>query len=357
MVEYRREVLRTSLGAADLMVANSNLPAVLAWGKQPYRLRFLFGELCLYSKPFRALVLKTHFLQIDQPPEQLISGMETSAGDVDMVVMGSVPIQRPYPKLSRVAGWLLYVPSHFPRHYVDLTMTFEAYMSTFSAKTRSTLRRKVRKFQEFSNGTLDFREYHNAERFEEFYPMALELSRRTYQHRLLDAGLPASDSFASSARALAAANQIRAYLLFHDGKPVAYLYCPAADGVLIYAHLGYDSNLAEWSCGTVLQYLAFERLFAEQTFNVFDFTEGEGEHKRLFGTGTRLCAQVLCFRPTVRHFVLVGGHAALASLSSGVVKLLDRLGLKRRLKRMLRRGGAPIEQRVKSRLQRPHRGS
>jgi CelD/BcsL family acetyltransferase involved in cellulose biosynthesis len=313
-------------------------PAVLAWAERPYHLRYMFGELRLGSKAFQALALKTHFLKVEHTPEQLIAGIGSVGRDVDVVVMGSIPVPSAYPKLSKVAGWLLYVPAHYPRYYVDLTTTFETYLSNFSAKTRSTLRRKVRKFQEFSGGTLDFREYNSATAFEEFYPLALKLSQRTYQHRLLEAGLPASDSFLSSARALAAVDHVRAYLLFHDQKPVAYLYCPLADGVLTYAHLGYDADFAEWSCGTVLQYLAFERLFDDESCQIFDFTEGEGEHKKLFATGMKFCAQVLCFRPKLRNVVLVTSHAAVAAASSGTVRLLDHLGLKRRMKKLLRRG-------------------
>jgi len=316
----------------------SDESAALTWVAQPYRLQFRLGERSLCAKYFRALVLTTHFLNIEQQPEQIIPSLENLGADIDVVVMRSVPVQKAYPTLSRTAGWLLYVPSHFPRYYVDLTTTFEAYLGKFSARTRSTLRRKVRKFQDFSGGTLDCLEYRTPNELEEFYPLAVELSRRTYQHRLLDAGLPESDSFRSSVRALASANQVRAYLLFHDGKPVAYQYCPVKDGVLTYAFLGYDETYAGWSCGTVLQYLVFERLFAEQRFRIFDFTEGEGEHKKLFATDMTFCAQMLCFRPELRNLVLVGGHAALDSASTGTGKLLDRVGLKRRIKKMLRRG-------------------
>jgi CelD/BcsL family acetyltransferase involved in cellulose biosynthesis len=297
----------------------------------------MLGEVPLCEAHFRALVLETHFLKLTSPLEQLVTNMKSVLADVDVVVLGSAPVQSAFPKLSRAGGSLVYSPKQFPRYYVDLTMTFEAYLEKFSAKTRSTLRRKVRKFQEFSGGMLDCREYRTPSEFEEFYALAIDLSRQTYQHRLLDKGLPTSESFLSSARTLSSLNKIRAYLLFHDGRPVAYLYCPIADGVLIYAYLGYDAKYSEWSCGTVLQYLVLQRLFAERTLGIFDFTEGDGESKRLFATGMTLCAQILCFRLTPRNFLLVGSHAMLASTSDRLVKLLDRLGLKRRIKRMLRR--------------------
>lgn len=318
--------------------AMSSSTGTQTWVEQPYRLQFMLGERHLFAVSFRALVLKTHFLKLESPPEKLILALEGPDSDTDVVVMGSVPVQKVYPTLSRSGEWLVYVPDHFPRYYVAITGTFESYLMKCSAKTRSTLRRKVRKFQEFSGGKLDFREYSTPEEVEEFYPLALELSQRTYQHRLLDAGLPESASFISTIRALALADQMRAYLLFHEGRPVAYLYCPAIDGVLTYAYLGYDATYSEWSCGTVLQYLVFERLFAEQTFRIFDFTQGEGEHKKLFATGMTPCAQVLWFRPKLRNFVVVGCHAGVALATRKIVELLDFLGLKRRIKRILRRG-------------------
>ncbi len=232
---------------------------------------------------------------------------------------------------------LIYVRAHYPRYYVELSGSFESYLGQFSSKTRATLRRKVKKFQEFSGGTIEWHEYRTVDELEAFHAMAAPLSRRTYQHRLMHSGLPETTEFKSKMRALAARDQVRAYLLFHRGNPVAYLYCPSEENVLIYAYLGYDPEYAEWSCGTVLQYLAFDRLFAEQKFRLFDFTEGEGEHKKLFATGMTACADVLCFRWGVRNVLLVCGHRVLSATSRSAVHMLDRLGIKKRIKKLLRR--------------------
>jgi CelD/BcsL family acetyltransferase involved in cellulose biosynthesis len=80
-------------------------------------------------------------------------------------------------------------------------------------------------------------------------------------------------------RALARRDQMRGWLLFVDARPISYLYAPAEGDTLIYAYLGYDPEFADLSPGTVLQLEAMRQLMDEDGFRLFDFTEGEGQHK------------------------------------------------------------------------------
>ena len=126
-------------------------------------------------------------------------------------------------------------------------------------------------------------------------------------------------------------------MLFLHGKAIAYLCCPVVNGVLLYSYLGYDPKHADLSPGTVLQYMVFESLFEEKRFRAFDFTEGQGEHKRFFGTRETACADI-CYFP--RRFPRDSGLDCTRAFDRGSVAaaaLLDRIGLKSRLKRFLRR--------------------
>ena len=113
------------------------------------------------------------------------------------------------------------------------------------AAAAGTLRRKRRKFEEASGGELDLRTYHSPDEMDEFVRLALPLSQRTYQARLLDAGLPDSETARAEMRELAWQDRVRAFLLFLDGKPVAYLYLPIERDTLVYAHLGHDPDHAD----------------------------------------------------------------------------------------------------------------
>lgn len=173
---------------------------------------------------------------------------------------------------------------HYQRHYIDMAGSFEEYLARFSSKTRSTLRRKHRKLIKDIGGEVEFREYRTPDEMDEFRDLALPLSRRTYQAKSLDAGLPESGEAHDERRRLASENRVRAYLLCADGQPISYLYLPVIEDTIVYAFLGYDPGHAKFSPGTVLQLEALERLFAEGRYRYFDFTEGEGAHKAMFGT-------------------------------------------------------------------------
>ncbi len=247
------------------------------------------------------------------------------------------PTAEPLPTLTLHARHLVYVPRQYPLYAVDLTVGFDAYQAKFSSKSRSTLRRKIRKFAERSGGRIDWREYGTPSEIEEFYRHARAVSALTYQERKLDAGLPDSASFRQGMLRRAAEGRVRGYLLFLDGRAISYIYCPIDDGVLSYEHVGYDAAIADLSPGTVLQWQVLEALFQEKRHRIFDFTQGEGDHKRFFATESRQCANVVILSPSLRGWSIVLAQFVLDRLSAGAGKALERIGLKIAIRRILRR--------------------
>ena len=251
----------------------------------------------------------------------------------------AVRVTQPQRPIATVGPYLCYVLQQYEHYFIDLRLTFEQYKNNFSSKTRSTIKRKIKKFSEHGAGQLDWRTYQEPAQMREFYQHARAVSRKTYQERLLDAGLPDHEGFVAEMEQLASAGCVRAYVLFDRGRPVSYLYCPVRDGVLIYEYLGYDPEYLKLSVGIVLQWLALEQLFAEQRFSFFDFTEGESDHKRLFSTAVNRCANVVFLRNTLRNRVLVYTHSWMARFSGLLGSSLDRLGLRAQIKRWLRFAG------------------
>lgn len=233
-------------------------------------------------------------------------------------------------------GFLMGGRVDYERHYIDMTGSYDDYLARFSGKTRSTLRRKRRKMESESGGSLDLRLYSRPEEMDEFVHHAVPLSRITYQARLLDAGLPESEIARAEMRELAWQDRVRAFLLFLNGEPVAYLYLPVIGETLVYAYLGYDPAHANLSPGTVLQMAALERLFAEQRYRYFDFTEGEGAHKRLFGTRSAPCASFLLLRPTLANRALLSSLKAFDAAVGNARSLAARTGAEHLLRRALR---------------------
>ncbi len=247
------------------------------------------------------------------------------APDSDGYLVQSLPAAALDPLGRRHPRFLFFIRQRYRRYHVALDRGFEAYLAGFSASSRSTLRRKVRRLIERCGGELDIRLYRSPAEVEEFHRHARAVSARTYQERLLDDGLPDGEEALAAMRELAARDSLRGWVLFVDGRPASYLYAPAQGGTLVYAHLGYDPDHAAFSPGTVLQFEALRQLMEEGRFQLFDFTEGEGQHKRQFATGSVECVDLLLLRPTLPNrlagHALAGFDRAVALAKGAVVRL------------------------------------
>ena len=228
----------------------------------------------------------------------------------------------------------------YRRHYIDMRAgtacaTYDDYIARFSGKTRSTLRRKARKLSG-QLGEYTISQHQCASEIEVFLEAALPLSAKTYQARLLGAGLPDTDAARQAMIEAAERDQMRCYLLGARGQAIAYLALPIVDRTVVYAHLGYDPDHARLSPGTVLQMHALERLFAEQRFDYFDFTEGEGAHKAMFGTHWAPCSSFVLLDPTLTNRALLGARRTFDGAVVTAKTLAERSGTLSRMRAVLR---------------------
>ena len=306
------------------------------WKLQPVPFKFQLSDLTLFSVSIPLQVRSEQPLEQTAPNDKPVPpGDELIEGSQGFLIRG-MHIASELPSISQIGDYLCYIPLQYRRCFIDLGLSFEDYQKTFSSKTRSTIKRKVRKYAQHCGGTVPWAVYKTPTELREFFRMAREVSRLTYQERLLDCGLPDSEEFIQRAESLAAEERVRAYLLFDDDRPISYLYCPVVNGVVIYSHLGYDPSYMKMSVGTVLQWMALEQLFSEGRFRYFDFTEGESPHKRLFATHEKWCANVILARRTWRNTTIIHGHELMNRASNRLGVVLDRLGLKAKIKRIMR---------------------
>jgi len=211
-------------------------------------------------------------------------------------------------------GRIASVRQRYDRFHTDFALGHTAWLQGLSSNARSTIKRKTRKIAQASGGILDIRAYRTTDDFAVFHPIARSVSANTYQEKLLDAGLPAAGASLASLCELAAADRVRAWLLFLGGEPIAYLCCTAHRDALLYTYVGHDPAHNDLSPGTVLQAEAMRDSFDDR-FRWFDFTEGEGQHKKLFSTGSTRCLDLLLLRPTIANRVTV---ISLAAFDRGV---------------------------------------
>jgi len=166
------------------------------------RLKYLIGEFKLFSVHLKFLEYKKHFLQINEAISD-IQLLRNDDPEIAGVYFSSFPAKNKIHTLAMERGYIRYSPFQYTRYYIVGDGTFEDYLSNFSSKSRSTLKRKVRKYDSFCNTGDNWKEYRTSEEMEEFYKLARSISEKTYQERLLDSGLPSKDWFKQSVESLA----------------------------------------------------------------------------------------------------------------------------------------------------------
>lgn len=310
----------------------------LSWKPQTVELPFSIGEIRLFTMRFNGIgcepdIFSVPKLSCAEPP---ISDLRDAKRKVAYIY--SCPLENRLPTFSLVGRYIRYVSEHYRHFYVHVDGDFKNYLARLKKKTLSTLTRKLKK-AESSNKELGlFAAYGRLDEMDDFFEAAIPISKRSYQHTLLGQGLPDSSAFRERIKNKAAQGRVKGFLLFVEDTPAAYNLCPVyGEKVILYDHTGYDPQYSKYSPGTVLQYKIIESLFESGGLDYYDLCTGEGRHKELFGTGFTLCANVYFFPLTPHHLAFVWLRIVVDQTVSISKSVLNRFGLKDRLKKAIRR--------------------
>ena len=332
-----------SIAGAIAMTEQPSINAGAAQGFEQRRLSLplRIGELTLAHFVCQVLVHNEPLsASIAQQPWQLASNEQPDSEVAGYQVKGSwVPDQQ---IRMRIQGqWIHYVYSVYPRYYLDLSAGYDEYKSKFSSKSLYNLRRQRRLFFEAIKVPAAVVAARTPEEVLAFYGRAREVSRGTYQERLLQAGLPEHEEFQRQMMALAGAGGVRGYLLpGADGRDAAYMYCIVQGRDVVCKYIGYDPALAKLSPGSTLLLMAIEDLFAEGAFTYFDFEEGGAQYKKQFSTAFAPCGNLLLLRNSPWNLAGMCTHRFAGVASAFLSRTLERLGLKAALRKLLRRRAA-----------------
>jgi len=306
------------------------------WECAPHQLKYLFGEYCFYTEGFQAAELTTHVSRITGSLEEITPFVLPLLEEHGAAVIPAYPISTRPRWLKITRYYLRYVPEVTVYYLIDPGQSFDSYMQQIPGKVRHELRRKLRRFAEYSGGQIDLRIYQSGQEAQTFERFAQAVSRKTYQHRLLGVGLPDTSQFRADLIDRASRGTMRGYLLFYQGTAIAYAYAITRGDCLQFRCIGYDPSWRELSAGIVLTYHALRSAIGERRFAIIDFGFGEARYKRDFATGSLPCATVFLFRPTSRNLLTVLSHRACITASDYCIDLTKWLGIKEPLKQYFR---------------------
>ncbi|HVA63144.1 MAG TPA: GNAT family N-acetyltransferase [Terriglobales bacterium] len=221
-----------------------------------------------------------------------------------------------------------------PHHLIHLPPTLQDYFAKFTPKTRKNRFRELKYLEQ--RGPVELAQFSRPDQVDPFLAAASALSCRSYQHKLLKAGLRAPDQLRRRLQVAAEHGWLRSYVLRCAGTDCSYMLGYQFHGRYHYTKVGYDPDWAKLCVGTVLQLLVLHDLYARDTPAVFDFGP-QGPQKQYFGNDSFLEGDVFFFRPGLYPWLARTSHRSSRRLTARTGALLDRFQLKPRAQRLLRR--------------------
>ena len=303
-----------------------------AWVDTAFRLEFFLGEYLLSRLDLGAIEPDCFFMDLPEDPDRLVREAPTRGP----VVIPSLPARAPMSRLAIDGGRMRYLVYRFPRYLVRMHESFDAYMSSLGSKTRYALRKAIRKVSEHADGSFEMREYRTPEEVEPFLEVAAGVSALTYQTRLLKVGLSNDEETRNRLLERARAGEFWSFVLFVRGQPISYMMGTIRAGVYRQDHGGYDPSFHALDPGRALHALALERLHESDEIDLLDFTPGGGAHKEKLSTEVVQCVDLVYFPWTPKAVFLVASHLLLQGVSRSSVRIMEALGLKTRIKQLLR---------------------
>ncbi len=322
--------------------------------RRSFPLHLRAGEISLVKLPIRAVQLFGRVLVGDEDglAEAALDALSRLSLPFDLATLEELPLDCPIAQAiggGRSAGLSVVERARGPHWLVDLPKSPEEILGRFSSKTRSTFGRKARKLEK-EVGPLWLRVHAKPEEQLPFLKTVEAVARKTYHYRLLGRRITSdNDELRRNLEAWATRGWVRAYVLGAGERCLAYVICYRVGRRFFYEIPGYDPDLASHSPGNVLLVKLLEELVGSGLADELDFGAGDADYKRLFGTRSFDEASFFLVRRRLYAQGAVRAERAFAWGSRQAVHALDRLGVKAKLKSIIRhslgrgRGGpAPV---------------
>lgn len=224
-----------------------------------------------------------------------------------------------------------YLPSGAQPHWwIEFPDPPADYWKKFSGKTRNTLRRKLKNLEH------SVVKVTRPDDVPQFLSKASRISQRSWQGQRL--GLRVGDT-AEELRyhqLLAEHGCLRSYVLDTAAGPVAFLRGIQTGDCYLYDEVGFDSEYAKLSPGTILLYHALEDLTARDCPRRLDFGVGDAQHKQQFGNHRTESGPVVAVARRLRPRATLLVEQLRRGAEQHARALLRRTGLYERMRRLYR---------------------
>lgn len=218
--------------------------------------------------------------------------------------------------------------------------SFDAYLAQLGSRTRADLRATRRRFVSGAGRTCRTRCFRTHSDVADFVADACAVSRKTYQYQLLAAGLRDAEGLRRCYEMTAGLGWFRSYVLYVDDKPIAFQVGHVYAGNYFAQEIGYDPEWAPHHVGIFLHTEIIADLAGlNGAVTGFDFGNGDNLHKQRLSTDSYREGYFYLVPADLPGSILAYSMKAVGKVSSGVGAILDRLGLRKQVRDLLRRLG------------------
>jgi CelD/BcsL family acetyltransferase involved in cellulose biosynthesis len=212
------------------------------------------------------------------------------------------------------------------RWQIDLPNTFEDYLASLSSTTRKGIRRTSAQVEKAFGDRLSIRRFQDVADLEVYLRDAESVAARTYQ-RSLGVGFLDDERQRARARMLMEHGWFRSYVLYLDGRPVAFEQGEAYGSRFVSVRAGYDPAHGQHRIGAYLLVKAIEDLVRDARFSIFDFGLGDAEYKRKLAHRSIEEGDLAVFARRARPIRINIARTGLQGVSSGVTASLRKVAL------------------------------
>ncbi len=312
----------------------------------PFDFPVHIGYKTLFTVTRRALTVLPGAIQGDFSPDAAERLLDTfldlaARREVDVIRLVDVPANSALAALARQRPPRL-CRDHVRwsgRHWrILLPDSSDAFFRRLKEKHRRPLRKACALLNRENAEGLTWERFTRPDQVDRFCREADLIARRTYQRRI-GASFVLTEPALRRLRLLAERRQWRAYILYVHGEPAAYWVGTCYGATFHLDYTGRDPACSQFNpgTGTILFAKMIEDLCDATGLREVDFGFGDYPYKQRFGNDSEETQTLFLFAPTVSGVSLNLLRTALSWTERGLAALLERLGLRARLKRFWRK--------------------
>jgi hypothetical protein len=322
--DYFAAYLRTRTGTlrpfALLVFRDGGVAAAAVGRVESTRLPSRFGYLRLYAPRVRLL--------------QLVPG-----GEADVLSLPAMPVEsEEYRAFAAIGGPLERerFTTAWTRRRLVLPATYDEFLASRSARLRARVRNYGRRLEKALDGEISVQVLRRVDQLEQLAGDLDAVARLTYQ-RAVGGGFTDTPEERRLAAIGLEHGWLRAWVLYHRERPIAYWLCGVHRDTIMLRTTGYDPAYAEHRPGTYLLLRVIEDACADPQLRVLDFGPGRSPYKQLFSSESYEERNLVVFAPTLRGRSINLVRSGILGLAWSARRVLDATQQTERLKTAWRR--------------------